>query len=182
VVDLDGPAGIDELRRLVDAADVVIESARPRALEHLGIHAPAVVARRPGVTWVSITGYGRRDGEPESAGRVAFGDDAAVAGGLVAYDDHDAPVFCGDAIADPLTGLYAALAVLASRHIGGGHLLDVAMRAVATHVAQPVPNGVTSGPVSTTGCEHDGWLARAGGRIQPVLAPRVPGPVGSSTC
>ena len=47
----------------------------------------------------------------EAANRVAFGDDAAVAGGLVVYDDRG-PCFCADAIADPLTGMVAAAACL----------------------------------------------------------------------
>ena len=44
---------------------------------------------------------------------MAFGDDAAVSGGLVGGTDGE-PVFCGDAIADPLTGLHAALGVAES--------------------------------------------------------------------
>ena len=45
-------------------ADVVIEGSRPRALAQLGIDADAVVASRPGCTWVSITGYGRSGARP----------------------------------------------------------------------------------------------------------------------
>ena len=43
------------------------------------------------------------------------------------------PLFCGDAIADPLTGLHAAVAALASWRAGGGVLLDVAMCEVVRH-------------------------------------------------
>ena len=60
---------------------------------------------RDGRVWLRITGHGA-DGE--RADWVAFGDDAAVSGGLVGGTDSE-PVFCGDAIADPLTGLHAAL-------------------------------------------------------------------------
>ena len=55
-------------------------------------------------------------------GGLAFGDDAAVAGGLVGTG-ADGPVFCGDAIADPLTGLEAASAVAESLGRGGGELI-----------------------------------------------------------
>ena len=69
--------------------------------------------------------------------RPAFGDDAAVAGGLVGAA-AGGPVFCGDAIADPLTGLEAALAVAESLGRGGGELIDVSMAAVAaTYAALP---------------------------------------------
>jgi crotonobetainyl-CoA:carnitine CoA-transferase CaiB-like acyl-CoA transferase len=102
-LDLDEPGGRAALRALVRAADVVIEASRPRALESLGVGAETVMTDRRPRTWVRITGHGRTAG----ANRVAFGDDAAVAGGLVAWDAHG-PVFAGDAIADPLTGLFAA--------------------------------------------------------------------------
>lgn len=133
-LDFSSTADREALAHLVARADVVIESSRPRALAQLGIDAEAVVARRPGTTWVSITGYGRA--EP----RVAFGDDAAVAAGLVAYDADGAPVFCADAIADPISGLYAALGSLTSISSGGGHLVEIAMAdAVATVVARRRP-------------------------------------------
>jgi hypothetical protein len=44
-------------------------------------------------------------------------------------------VFCADAVADPLTGLHAALAVAESLARGGGELVDVAMAAVAASYA-----------------------------------------------
>src|SRR5690606_5713797 len=96
------------------------------------------VATRPGVTWVAITGYGR--GDP-GAGRVAFGDDAAAAGGLwaLAGAGLDTPIACGDAIADPLAGLHAAAAALAAHDAGGGVLLDVALATVAAAAAGAAP-------------------------------------------
>jgi crotonobetainyl-CoA:carnitine CoA-transferase CaiB-like acyl-CoA transferase len=65
---------------------------------------------------------------------VAFGDDAAVAGGLVEYDS-DGPVFVGDAIADPLTGLHAAAAVADALARGGGELIEMSMAATAAGYA-----------------------------------------------
>jgi hypothetical protein len=156
-----------ELRRLIDRADVVIEASRPRALRNLGIDAEEVVASGPGRTWVSITGYGR---EGEAADRVAFGDDAAVAGGLVAWDEAGDPVFCGDAVADPLSGLYAARAVQESMAAGGGRLLDVAMAGVAAHVADA---RLAIGEHRVLAVE-DGWSVDHGGETFPVVPPRPP--------
>lgn len=126
-LDFDSAEGRNRLRAMLEEADVVIESSRPRALEQLGA-SPEDMGERPGRVWAAITGYGR--GAP---GRdwVAFGDDAAVAGGLVAWEDEDHPVFCGDALADPVTGMAAAAAVLEAVATGGGVLLDVAMEACA---------------------------------------------------
>jgi len=131
-LDLRSEEGVDELRRLLSEADVVIESSRPRALRQLGIRAEEQLAAPGGPrVWVSITGHGRTG---EGANRVAFGDDAAVAGGLVSWWEGD-PVFCGDAIADPLTGLTAAAAALEAVLADDRVLLDVAMARVAAHFA-----------------------------------------------
>jgi hypothetical protein len=122
-VDFDNPS---DLRRLLEAADVVIESSRPASLAHRGL-GPTDIAPRDGRVWLRITGHGT-DGE--RANWVAFGDDAAVSGGLVG-GTHSDPVFCGDAIADPLTGLHAAQHVAQSLSRGGGELIELSMAAVA---------------------------------------------------
>jgi hypothetical protein len=120
VCDLRSP----ELRTLLRDADVVVVASRARALDQVGLVAEEL---RPRV-WLSITGYGR------PVDRVAFGDDAAVAGGLVA-SDAEGPVFLADAAADPLSGIAAAVAVDAALRAGGRWLLDTSMAAVAAWVA-----------------------------------------------
>ena len=60
-----------------------------------------------GTVWLSITAYGRAAGD-----RIGYGDDVAAGAGLVERDLDGAPLFVGDAIADPLTGLTGAVAVL----------------------------------------------------------------------
>jgi crotonobetainyl-CoA:carnitine CoA-transferase CaiB-like acyl-CoA transferase len=121
--DFDEPSA---LRRLLATADIIIESSRPAALARRGL-GPKDVEARDGRIWLRITGHGT-DGQ--RADWVAFGDDAAVSGGLV-RGTPTAPEFCGDAIADPLTGLHAALAVTESLHRGGGELIEMSMAAVA---------------------------------------------------
>ncbi|MCV7056005.1 CoA transferase [Mycolicibacterium gilvum] len=145
--DLEDPG----LRRLLGAADVVIESSRPAALQRRGL-GPTDVAGPAGRVWVRITGHGT-DGA--RADWVAFGDDAAVSGGLVSGSPAD-PRFCGDAIADPLTGIRAAAEVLASRRRGGGELIELSMAGVAAEYAQ-LPRGDEKPCVAT-----------------PVAAPRGP--------
>jgi crotonobetainyl-CoA:carnitine CoA-transferase CaiB-like acyl-CoA transferase len=126
---LDGQAA---LRELIARADVVIEASRPRALAQMGIDAEAMLAGEGGPTvWLSITGHGR-----DQPLRVGFGDDAAAAGGLVVWDDQG-PCFCADAVADPLTGMLAAVEVLESLSRGGAELLDVSLARVAASMAGP---------------------------------------------
>ncbi|HUO38449.1 MAG TPA: CoA transferase [Mycobacterium sp.] len=118
------------VRELLTAADVVIEGSRPAALARRGL-GPDDVGARPGRVWLRITGHGA---DPPHANLAAFGDDAAVSGGLVGGTLAD-PVFCGDAIADPLTGLQAAAEVADSLSRGGGELIEVPMAAVAAGYA-----------------------------------------------
>jgi CoA-transferase family III len=124
---VDFERGSDALRPLLAAADIVIEGSRPVALRRRRLSAEDI-SGRPGRIWLRISGY--RD-QPE---RPAFGDDAAVAGGLVGAT-ADGPVFCGDAIADPLSGLEAARAVGESLHRGGGEVVEVSMAQVAARYA-----------------------------------------------
>ncbi len=167
-LDFASPGGRARLRRLLERADIVVESARPRALAQLGIEAEELLRSVPGLTWVSITGYGRR---APGANWVAFGDDAAVAAGLAAANGapDGPPIFCGDAIADPLAGLHAALAALASFRRGGGHLLDVALHDVVAHLL------VRGGRAREARVEPagSGWEVVQGAARQAVLPPRA---------
>ena len=74
-------AGRAVLASLLEVADVVIEASRPRALAALGL-APDMIPHRPARSGSASPGTGGR--LPD---RVAFGDDAAVAGGLVGWAD-----------------------------------------------------------------------------------------------
>ncbi|MFC4376170.1 CoA transferase [Nocardia halotolerans] len=168
VIDFRSECGRTALAELLDAADIVIEASRPRALAQLGL-APEDRPHRAGRVWLSLTGYGRA--EPL---QVAFGDDAAVAGGLVGWAGAD-PVFCGDAITDPLTGLCGALAVVCAVRAGGGVLLDLSMRAVAAAFAA-APN--FSHGQHHVRSENGAWFVDCSDRTQVVAAPRPLGEAG----
>jgi len=130
-LDLSRDEGKAQLRASIRDADVVITSARARGLASLGIDLPTALGARPGRVWVAITGYGLFG---EGAMRVAFGDDAAAAGGLI-RSTPDGPEFLGDALADPVTGLGAAAAALTALAKGGGVLVDAAMARCAAGAA-----------------------------------------------
>ena len=131
-IDATTASGRQQLRALLLQADIVIEASRPRALRQLGIAPEQLLAERPQLTWVSITGYGRETANEQA---IAYGDDAAVAAGLSYWQQAASgePLFCGDAIADPLTGLHAALAAWATHRAGGGRLLSVSLCEVMRH-------------------------------------------------
>lgn len=132
-LDLGSATGRAELGALLRTARVVVSAARPRALTSLGLD-PTEFARRGGV-WVSITGYGLASAHSDW---VAFGDDAAVAGGLaVAAGTPDAPIFAGDAVADPMAGLAAAVVAARLVRAGRSGVVDVAMAGVVNRALSP---------------------------------------------
>lgn len=166
------------LESLLRAADVVVESSRPRALAALGVDPPAVVASGAGVVWVRISGYGPSGPE---ASWVAFGDDAAAGAGLLARDARGGPVFCGDAIADPITGAVAAAAVADAVRRGGGELIDVAMVDAARWTvagSSPVGPPVERARRNLGGETGDAWEAVVAGGRRPVQRPRPLRPAG----
>ncbi|NYI75520.1 CoA transferase [Nocardioides panzhihuensis] len=134
-LDFGDPADVARLRELVRSADLVVEASRPRALRQLGIDAAEVVA--DGTSWLSITAHGRH------AELIGFGDDVAVGAGLAVRVD-DAVVPCGDALADPLAGVAAAVAAEEALASPTARLVDVSMHHVAASVAdgEPAPHVV----------------------------------------
>lgn len=141
--------GRAQLAQLLASVDIVIEGSRPRALEQMGIHARELVRGGPRI-WISITSHGRRDA---NAHRVGFGDDTAVAGALVGQG-ADSPVFLSDAVADPITGLTAAVAAVELVERGGRWLVDVALARVAASMTSAPGDSVT-------------------GSVDPALPPRM---------
>ena len=171
-LDFGAANGIAALRALISRADIVIESARPRALAQLGVLADRCVAAKAGLTWLSITGHGRAAPQEEWIG---FGDDCAVAAGLSwrMRQAHGAPMFCGDAIADPLTGLHAALAAWASWREGGGEIVALSLAGVTAHA-------LTSDPVPAIAVRTQAWAALAADdQHHPYPARRAPRPAPS---
>lgn len=169
-LDLRSPTGRQALALLIARADVVIEASRPRALAQLGIDAARVVGEGGPQVWASITGHGRTGAGPN---RVAFGDDAAVAGGLVSRDG-DGPCFTADAVPDPATGLVAAAAVLDALSVGGRWLLDASMTTVAAHLAGPaLPADGAPPPALPRARPAPGRAARLGEHTDAVLADLV---------
>jgi crotonobetainyl-CoA:carnitine CoA-transferase CaiB-like acyl-CoA transferase len=169
VLDFDNKSHRSRLRRLIEAADIVISSARPRALEQLELDPKDIIRDRPALVWIAITAHGWHG----TAGqRVGFGDDVAAAAGLVATGDDGRPAFMGDAIADPLTGLSAAAAALRARLQGAGGLYDISLRGCAERVAggrRLTPS--ERGTVRACGAD---WCLRVDDLEAPVSAPWAP--------
>ena len=176
-LDFTTTAGRRSFEALLERVDIVIESARPRALRQLGIVAEEWIERRRGLTWLSITGYGRT--EPE-ANWVAFGDDAGAAAGLCwataimnqgESRDSVTPLFCGDAIADPLTGMHAAVAALASWQSGKSQLFDISLCGVVRHLLEAAPMSELQAAVERDDAGQ--YCVCASGKTQVVVPART---------
>lgn len=165
--DFADPAEIARLRALLTHADIVIEASRPRALAQLGVRPAEIAAERPGQTWVSITAYGRTG---QYANRPGFGDDVAAAAGLVGRTADGAPAVYRDAVADPLTGVHAAVAALTGYVTGGGVMFDVRMHDTAALAAAYDPDRhEATPPANPTRRPVAGRAPRLGEHTEAVL-------------
>ena len=67
-LDLKQPEGLAALLKLVDGADVLVHNFRPGVPERLGIGYEALRARRPGLVYCAVTGYGDTGPMKDNAG------------------------------------------------------------------------------------------------------------------
>ena len=133
-------SGRAELGRLAQLAGVVVEDQPAAGAAQARPRRRGLASAAPGRVWVSVTG----SAATTRSQRVAFGDDAAVAGGCVARAADGTPAFCGDAIADPVTGMTAGLAALAAAADGGGWLRTSRWpESATTSPARPGQSAVT---------------------------------------
>jgi len=116
-IDLASPEGADQVRRLADNSDVVVENFKVGALAKYGLDAATLRQRNPRLVYASITGFGQ-DG-PRAA---QAGYDFMIQGqaglmsvtGLPDDVENGGPLRAGVAVVDLFTGLYTANAILAA--------------------------------------------------------------------
>jgi len=109
-LDLGNPDGLAIVQRLADTADVVIENFLPRHLASLGLD--RLRDARASAVWVSVRGAGSDGPDADLPGYDVM---VQARGGLMGITGHPStgPTKVGVAIADVVTGLYAAVAALA---------------------------------------------------------------------
>jgi len=129
VIDLGTGAGRDEARRLAARSDVVVENFRPGVMDRLGLGWEDLSSNDPTLVYCSISAFGT------GAGRDLPGYDLVLqaVGGLMSItgDPAGEPQKVGVALVDVVTGLFAAVGVLAAvRHrerTGSGQLVQIDM-------------------------------------------------------
>jgi crotonobetainyl-CoA:carnitine CoA-transferase CaiB-like acyl-CoA transferase len=123
--------------RLVGQADVYIQNFRPGTAERLGAGVARLRALNPRLVYCSISGFGASGPYVE---RPSYDSVAqALSGFLSVVVDYRRPQFLGPALADAITGLYAAHGVLAALvqrgGSGRGSHVEVSMLEAMAHFA-----------------------------------------------
>ena len=128
-------ADLAKFDELVASADVFIQNFRPGVAERLKVDAARLQALNPRLVYADISGFGQ-DGPHKD--RPAFDTVAqASAGFLRLLINPDHPRVVGPAIADAVTGFYAALGVLAALYerdkTGKGRHVETSMFEAMCH-------------------------------------------------
>ncbi|MGH6627234.1 MAG: CaiB/BaiF CoA transferase family protein [Burkholderiaceae bacterium] len=130
VVDARTDAGRKTLRRLAEQADVVIQNFRPGVAERMGVGYAELAAARPGLVYVSISGYGATG---PMADLPALDTTVQALSGLM-HSNRDAtgqPQKIGLVIVDLATAIYAAqyatAALFRAARTGQGRHVQVTM-------------------------------------------------------
>jgi crotonobetainyl-CoA:carnitine CoA-transferase CaiB-like acyl-CoA transferase len=143
-LDLTQDAGRAVVRRLVAAADVVVENFLPRHLAALGLEE---LRAQADTVWVSVRGAG---GDGPAGDAPGYDVMAQARSGLMSVTGTTEPTKVGVAVADVVTGLYAAVGALAglvSRtplrvEVG---LLEAAVATLVNQAANALIGGTTPG-------------------------------------
>jgi crotonobetainyl-CoA:carnitine CoA-transferase CaiB-like acyl-CoA transferase len=150
---LDLRRGGEVLLRLADGANVFVQSLRPGLAEELGLGADELRERNPTLVHCSISSYGRTGPKRSLPGYDPLVQAAAGVISVTGEEGRDG-VRVGVSLIDHATGLYAALAILAALHEGGGHTLDVslwetALSFVSYHLLGTLETGSVPTPQGT---------------------------------
>ena len=137
VCDLKQTADRELFERLVVDADVYIQNFRPGTAEKLGAGPARLRELNPRLVYCSISGFGASGPYVE---RPSYDSVAqALSGFLSVVVDEDRPRFLGPALADAITGIYAAFGVLGAllerAGTGRGKLVEISMLEAMAHFA-----------------------------------------------
>ncbi len=136
-LDLKTHADRDVFTTLVRSADVYVQNFRPGTVARLGIDFAALAALNSRLVYCSISGFGQTGPYVD---RPAYDTIAqALSGFLSVASDASRPRILGPALADAMTGIYAAMGILsalvAGSRTGAGLHLEISMLETMMHFA-----------------------------------------------
>jgi crotonobetainyl-CoA:carnitine CoA-transferase CaiB-like acyl-CoA transferase len=176
-LDLLQPDGIDQVKRLVPACDVVIEAFSPRVMANFGLTYEVLRQLRPNLIMMSMSGYGQA-GPYSDYGAYGMGLEPAAGIASITGYRRSPLTRTGVSFTDPVAGIVAAGAVLmALRHrdkTGEGQYIDMSQQETAVPFVGsalmeyqmtgrvPGPRGNRSPIAAPQGCYRcngqDDWL------------------------
>ena len=174
-LDLKDPRGVKIAREIASRVDVMIENWRPGTAERLGVGFEAIKAVNPRIVYCSISGFGQ-DGP--MAPRAAYDHIVQAVSGMMSVTGtpETAPSRTGPPLIDYLTGLSAALAVVAAlrerdrtgeaQRIDVG-MLDCALAGMGSIVSAHVNGGIPAAPIGNAAASG----AASSGLFQTATSP-----------
>lgn len=115
VVDLKDPEWVDAVTRLLDEADVLIESFRPGVMDRLGLGWERLRDRNPRLVYCSLSGYGSDGPYKDRPGQdVLLQSLSGIAAATGTADDPPTPV--GASVVDQHGAVLGAFGILAALH------------------------------------------------------------------
>ena len=129
-IDMSQPAGQQLIQQLAAHCDVFIENFKVGGLKKYGLDYTSMQRINPRLVYCSITGFGQSG---PYAGRAGYDFMIQAMGGMMSVtgETDGQPMKIGVALADVLTGLYAANAIQAAlihqQKTGAGQYIDMAL-------------------------------------------------------
>lgn len=142
-IDISAPEGQGLIHRLLEKSDILIENFKVGGLDKFGLSYEKLKERYPRLVYCAITGFGQNGPMASEPGYDLMAQ--AMAGLMsVTGEPEGAPMKVGVALSDIMTGMNAAIGILAAlRHrdrTGQGQMIDVALTdctlAALTNLAQ----------------------------------------------
>lgn len=114
---------------LLDKVDVVATNFRPRVMRGWGLGPDALLARKPNLVVLSMSGFGGKGPDAEKPALAGLIEASSGFTSLMRYDDEQSPTDAGFSFGDMISGLYAALSTLMALErrdrTGGGDAIDL---------------------------------------------------------
>jgi crotonobetainyl-CoA:carnitine CoA-transferase CaiB-like acyl-CoA transferase len=156
-IDFAKPEGAALVRRLARRAHVVVENFKSGTLARYGLDYPSLSAENPALIYCSLTGFGHDGPKKDKAGYDYL---IQGMGGLMSVTGQPdgapgaEPMKVGVAVSDLVTGLYAAIAILAAllhqARTGEGQSIDMALfDCQAAGLANQATNYLVGGQLPT---------------------------------
>lgn len=128
-INLKTPAGLESFLKLVDEADVLVESFRPGVLNRLGVGHQALRRRNPRLVCCALSGYGQDSPLRDIAGHDV---NYLSRGGMLRSNGPvQTPTLISPPLADCTASMFAVTSILGALHArvrdGQGCIIDIAL-------------------------------------------------------